>query len=280
MQPNRLTFSTPTATLRRRHVIFGLAGGIVGLAVSGAALLEKSRFRPRILVLGVGGEGNRRVAGMASRGMEGVNFAGIHTSREGYDGRQIPLGLLIDSNRSANRSFKARRLAERDAEGIKRLIEGVDVLGIVSAMADGDGPGIAPVVGRIASQAGAYAIGAVALPEPWQTDQHFRLADFHLQALSSQVNELVAIDQAQLLEEDCFEDQTMEQFFAHGNSLLTDALLSALWAAASASRPHPLTPTPFTTKIEDLEAAGDFERRYWDVVRIRPQWPSAAAVKV
>ncbi|WP_068685787.1 MULTISPECIES: hypothetical protein [unclassified Variovorax] len=208
---------------------------------------------------------------MASRGMDGVSFAGIHTSREGYEARRIPRSLLIDGRGNANRSFKARRLADSNAGGIKSLIEGFDIVGIVSAMADGDGPGIAPVVGRVASRAGVYAIAAVTLPEPWQTDQQFRLANFHVQTLSMQVNQLVAVDQVRLFDEDGFENPTMKQFFAHGNALLTDALLSALQAAPTSSRRDLLRPIGFTSKTHALEDAEDFERRYWDKVRGRPQ---------
>lgn len=124
----------------------------------------------RILVLGIGGAGCSTISRIAPRAPEGMEFAVMdcdfqtletcaHIETKLDAGKGITDGLSSGGDQETG-----RRCAEKATKPIEALLSGVDLLLVVAGLGGGFASGAAPVVARMARNAGAQTIFFTVFP--------------------------------------------------------------------------------------------------------------------
>jgi len=160
-----------------------------------------------IKVIGVGGAGCNALNAMLEAGLAGVAFIAVdadpHSLLESKASTQLciaekaPRGL--DGYHDPLRGAKA---AEDSLEPLSRLVQAADLVFIVCGLGSGTATGAAPVVARLARQAGAPTIGLVTLPFTFEGSRRMQIAVDGLKILQDQVDTLIVIRADQLLKTD------------------------------------------------------------------------------
>ena len=158
----------------------------------------------RIKVIGVGGSGGNAINTMINFGLEGVEFIVVNTDVQALGANSAPQKLSI--GQSVTRGLgagadpeKGRKAAIEDAQRLKELIDGADMVFITAGMGGGTGTGAAPIVAQIAREMGALAVGVVTKPFDFEGKQRIRRADSGLAALAESVDTLITIPNNKLL---------------------------------------------------------------------------------
>ncbi len=123
----------------------------------------------RILVVGTGGAGNNCITRLTQMGIEGAQTIAINTDAKHLAISQADKKILI--GRDLTRGLGAggypsvgKKAAEESAAELKKVLEGCDMLYLVTGLGGGTGTGSAPVIAEIARQNGAIVIGCVTMP--------------------------------------------------------------------------------------------------------------------
>lgn len=158
-----------------------------------------------IKVIGVGGGGTNAVNRMIDEGLRGVNFIAINTDAQALvhsrATNKIRIGDKITRGLGAGGDpTMGEKAAEESSEELYDSLVGADMVFITAGMGGGTGTGAAPVVARIAREAGALAIGVVTKPFTFEGTKRRSVADEGLNRLKEQVDTLIIIPNDRLLE--------------------------------------------------------------------------------
>ena len=158
-----------------------------------------------IKVIGVGGGGTNAVNRMIDEGLRGVNFIAINT-----DGQALLHSRATQKFRIGDKLTRGlgaggdptigEKAAEESSEDLYDALVGSDMVFITAGMGGGTGSGAAPIVARIAKEAGALAIGVVTRPFTFEGTRRRQVADDGLAKLKDQVDTLIVIPNDRLLE--------------------------------------------------------------------------------
>lgn len=159
----------------------------------------------KIKVIGVGGGGGNAVNQMIKEGVQGVEFIIANTDLQALEGNQAPVkihlgpkltrGLGAGSNPDVG--MKAAQESEQD---IAAALQGADMVFVTAGMGGGTGTGAAPVVAKIAKDAGALTVGVVTKPFSFEGKHRTDLANEGLSQMKKSVDTLVVIANDRLLE--------------------------------------------------------------------------------
>ena len=157
-----------------------------------------------IKVIGVGGAGGNAVNRMIHSGLTGVEFIAANTDAQvlgqSLCPRKLQLGAGVTKGlgSGANPSV-GRNAAEEDADLIREVLEGSDMVFVTGGMGGGTGTGAAPVVARIARDLGALTVAVVTRPFEFEGRRRMQLAEEGLRELREQVDTLIVIPNQRLL---------------------------------------------------------------------------------
>lgn len=123
----------------------------------------------KILVMGTGGAGNNCVSRLTSMGVRGAQTIAINTDAKHLSISQADQKILV--GREITKGLGAggypdvgKRAAEESERELKKVLEGVDMVYLVTGLGGGTGTGATPVLARIAKEMGAITIGCVTMP--------------------------------------------------------------------------------------------------------------------
>lgn len=158
-----------------------------------------------IKVIGVGGGGTNAVNRMIDEGLQGVNFIAINTDGQALLHSRAPNKLRIGDKLTRGLGAGGdpaigAKAAEESSEDLYDALVGSDMVFITAGMGGGTGTGAAPVVARIAKEAGALAIGVVTKPFTFEGTRRRQVAEEGLAKLKDQVDTLIVIPNDRLLE--------------------------------------------------------------------------------
>ena len=158
-----------------------------------------------IKVIGVGGGGTNAVNRMIEQGLRGVNFIAINTDAQALVHSNAPHRIRIGDKLTRGLGAGGdpgigEKAAEESSEELYDALVGADMVFITAGMGGGTGTGAAPVVARIAKEAGALAIGVVTKPFAFEGTRRRSVADEGLNRLKEQVDTLIVIPNDRLLE--------------------------------------------------------------------------------
>jgi cell division protein FtsZ len=155
-------------------------------------------------VVGVGGAGVNAVNRMIEAGIEGIEFIALNTDMQSLQqsraselvhiGGDLTRGLGAGSN-----PVLGREAAIEDADHIKSLLKGSDMVFVAAGSGGGTGTGAAPVVARIAREIGALTVGVVTKPFPFEGVRRSDQAERGVAELAEEVDTLIVIPNSRLL---------------------------------------------------------------------------------
>jgi cell division protein FtsZ len=157
----------------------------------------------RIKVVGVGGGGGNAVNRMIQAGIRGVDFLAANTDLQvlkvNRAAQKIQLGIATSKGMGAGSNPEIGRTAAlEDAERIAESLAGSDMVFVTAGMGGGTGTGAAPVVAKIASEAGALVVAIVSKPFAFEGRRKLRYAEEGIAELREYVDTLITIPNERL----------------------------------------------------------------------------------
>jgi cell division protein FtsZ len=182
----------------------------------------------RIRVVGVGGSGKNATNHMVNSKVKGVDFVAVNTDaqdlhhslakRKIHIGKNLTQGLGTGMNPDLG-----RKAVEETKEEVQEALKGADMVFIAGGMGGGTGSGAAPVVARIAKEAGALTVGVVTKPFFFEGRQRGKIADEALDALRKEVDAIIVIPNDRLLA-NISKETTAKNAFAMCDDVLKQAV--------------------------------------------------------
>lgn len=165
---------------------------------------EEERLPAVIKVIGVGGGGSNAVSTMIKSDIKGAQFIVANTDMQALELAQAPIKLQIGTKLTCGRGAGAnpeigRNAALEDAEKIKSVIGGADMVFITAGMGGGTGTGAAPVIASLARETGALAVGVVTKPFGFEGETRKQKAEEGIAELKKNVDALIVIPNERLL---------------------------------------------------------------------------------
>lgn len=157
-------------------------------------------LRPRITVIGVGGAGCNAVNNMIRAQLEGVDFLVANTDAQSLDQslveleNRIQLGPDITKGLGAgSRPDVGQSAAEESSQDVLPKIQNSNMVFITAGMGGGTGTGAAPVIARIAKEAGILTVGVVTRPFYFEGAHRANSAEQGITELQKYVDTLIVI---------------------------------------------------------------------------------------
>jgi cell division protein FtsZ len=167
-------------------------------------IVEQENLKARIKVIGIGGGGGNAVNTMIGSKFTGVDFIVANTDAQSLEASRAPvkiqLGETVTKGLGAGANPEiGRRAAQENEEIIKDYLAGSDMIFITAGMGGGTGTGGAPVVARLAREAGALTVGVVTKPFIFEGKKRMRQAEEGIENLKQNVDTLIVIPNQRLL---------------------------------------------------------------------------------
>ncbi|MGH2538454.1 MAG: cell division protein FtsZ, partial [Candidatus Promineifilaceae bacterium] len=159
----------------------------------------------RIRVVGAGGGGSNAVERMIAEGMSGVDFIAINTDSQALMRCHAPLRVRVGEKLtrglgSGGNPEVGARAADESIDELHEVLKGSDMVFITAGMGGGTGTGAAPILARVAREAGALTIGVVTRPFMFEGNQRAHIAAQGIDRLREHVDTLIVIPNDRLLE--------------------------------------------------------------------------------
>ncbi len=180
----------------------------------------------KIQVIGVGGAGTNTVSRLASMGITSAETIAINTDANHLKMVKADKRLLIGAQTTRGLGAGGypevgMKAAESSAEELRKVVSGAELVFITAGMGGGTGTGAAPVVARLAKEAGAITVGFVTYPFALERARLDK-ADWGLDALREACDTVVVIDNNRLVS--YVPNLPMNQAFAVADTLVARAV--------------------------------------------------------
>jgi cell division protein FtsZ len=167
-------------------------------------IVEQANLSARIKVIGVGGGGGNAVNTMIRSKLTGVDFVVANTDAQSLERSQalikLQLGEAVTKGLGAGANPEVgRRAALENQDELKEHLIGSDMVFITAGMGGGTGTGGAPVIARLAREAGALTVGVVTKPFVFEGKRRLRQAEQGIEELKQSVDTLIVIPNQRLL---------------------------------------------------------------------------------
>ncbi|HYR46581.1 MAG TPA: cell division protein FtsZ [Thermoanaerobaculia bacterium] len=157
-----------------------------------------------IMVIGVGGGGCNAVNRMIAAGVKGVKYATCNTDLQALRRTSAPTKLQIGSRLTKGLGAGAdpdvgRNAALEDQERLAEAVKGVDMVFLTAGLGGGTGSGAAPIIAKLAADAGALSVAVVTKPFHFEGKKRMRQAERAARELRDHVDSLITIPNERLL---------------------------------------------------------------------------------
>lgn len=157
-----------------------------------------------IKVVGIGGGGVNAVNRMIDAGLKGVEFIAINTDAQAL--LMSDADVKLDIGRKLTRGLGAgaapeigKQAAIDHTEEIEEVLRGSDMVFVTAGEGGGTGTGGAPIIAKIAKDAGALTVGVVTRPFSFEGKRRAMQADEGIENLREEVDTLIVIPNDRLL---------------------------------------------------------------------------------
>ena len=157
-----------------------------------------------IKVVGIGGGGVNAVNRMIDAGLKGVEFIAINTDAQAL--LMSDADVKLDIGRKLTRGLGAgaapeigKQAAIDHTEEIEEVLRGSDMVLVTAGEGGGTGTGGAPIIAKIAKDAGALTVGVVTRPFSFEGKRRAMQADEGIENLRKEVDTLIVIPNDRLL---------------------------------------------------------------------------------
>ena len=194
--------------------------------------IYEDAFEPdvNIKVIGVGGGGGNALNCMVASGVQDIEYIAINTDAKALNNSKattrIQIGAKLTKGRGAgNKPAIGQQSAEENKEEIEAALKGADMVFITAGMGGGTGTGAAPVVAKIAREAGILTVAVVTKPFAFEREQKMAQAEKGIMELKKYVDSLIVIPNEKLLE-GMDKPLTMRESFALADDILKTGVKS------------------------------------------------------
>lgn len=194
--------------------------------------IYEDAFEPdvNIKVIGVGGGGGNALNCMVASGVQDIEYIAINTDAKALNDSKattrIQIGAKLTKGRGAgNKPAIGQQSAEENKEEIEAALKGADMVFITAGMGGGTGTGAAPVVAKIAQEAGILTVAVVTKPFAFEREQKMAQAEKGIMELKKYVDSLIVIPNEKLLE-GMDKPLTMRESFALADDILKTGVKS------------------------------------------------------
>lgn len=181
---------------------------------SGEIDLESLNYKPKILIVGVGGGGGNALSNIVSstsfapyKKNENITTIAFNTDAAALKRCQADKKMLLMGAKSA-RGFGAggdpevaSAAAEASAERAKAVFKDADMVFITAGLGGGTGSGAAPKVAEWAREAGALTVAVVTMPFSFEGVKRRNFANESLASLRDKVDTLLLIENDHVLKQ-------------------------------------------------------------------------------
>ncbi len=182
-----------------------------------------------IKVIGVGGAGCNAVSYMYNQHIEGCSFIVCNTDRQVLEKSPVSDKIQLGEGLGAGTDpTKGRNCAIESMEVLRDRIlnTGTQMLFVTAGMGGGTGTGAAPVVAKIAKDAGILTVAVVTLPFKDEKNGSYGKAIDGIRELETVVDSLLVIDNQKILE--TYPDLLLYQAFPKTDEVLATAVRSII----------------------------------------------------
>ncbi|MBI3596890.1 MAG: cell division protein FtsZ [Nitrospirae bacterium] len=168
-------------------------------------LFEEAEIKPaKIKVIGVGGSGCNAVNTMIASKFAGVEFISANTDVQALSLSKapctLPMGARLTKGLGAGADPNVgREAALEDAQRIREVLEGADMVFVTAGMGGGTGTGAAPIIANVARELGALTVAVVTKPFQFEGALRMRRAEDGINELKQVVDSLIVIPNQRLL---------------------------------------------------------------------------------
>lgn len=161
-------------------------------------------MNPKIKVLGVGGSGGNTISRIARFNVRGVELVAINTDAQALHFCRAEKKILIGKNVTKGLGagmdiMQGQMAAEENKDEIQEIISGSDIVFITCGLGGGTGSGAAPVIAKLARDAGILTVAVVTMPFSFEGDQRKKIAEKALENLKTNIDSLLIISNDKLL---------------------------------------------------------------------------------
>ena len=180
-----------------------------------------------IKVIGVGGGGNNALQHMYERGIHGVDFIVLNTDAQALDehsvSNKVQLGTRTTEGLGAGADPEVgEKAAIESMDDIREALgHNTKMVFITAGMGGGTGTGAAPIIGKIAMQAGLLTIGIVTIPFLFEGTAKILQALEGVKQMRESVDALLVINNQRLIE--VYKNFTVSEAFAKADDTLSNA---------------------------------------------------------
>ncbi|HPY79624.1 MAG TPA: cell division protein FtsZ [Bacilli bacterium] len=167
---------------------------------------DLDNFEPaaKIVVIGVGGAGNNAVNRMIDEEINNVEFWVANTDKQALSTSKSPHRLILGQDITGGLGAGGEpeigeKAAEASAEDIKQIVAGANMVFVAAGMGGGTGTGAAPVIARIAKDAGALVVAIVTRPFTFEGKKRIVNSIDGLNKLKSCVDSIIVVSNDKLL---------------------------------------------------------------------------------
>ena len=183
----------------------------------------------KIKVVGVGGGGGNAISSMVDAGtINGVEFIAVNTDAQVLLASRAPTKLQIGEKLTKGLGVGGNpeigtQAAEESQEKLKELLVDSDMVFVTAGMGGGTGTGAAPIIARIAKEAGALTVGVVTKPFAFEGTRRAVAAEDGIEKLKDATDTLIVIPNQRLMDViDC--KMTLLEAFKVVDSVLGQAV--------------------------------------------------------
>ncbi len=158
----------------------------------------------QIRIIGVGGGGTNAVNRMIEAGVKGVEFIAVNTDGQALmlsrAPRRIRIGDKVTKGMGSGGDPElGQKAAEESSDELYETMQGADMVFVTAGEGGGTGTGAAPVVARIAREAGALTVAVVTRPFSFEGRRRAQVAEQGLAKLKEAVDTIIIIPNDRLL---------------------------------------------------------------------------------
>ncbi len=160
----------------------------------------------KIKVVGVGGGGGNAISSMIENGVvSGVEFISVNTDAQVLLNSKAPTKIQIGEKLTKGLGVGGNpemgtQAAEESAEKLKDLFIDTDMVFVTAGMGGGTGTGAAPVIAKLAKDAGALTVAIVTKPFAFEGTRRQVVAEEGIEKLTEVVDTSIVIPNQRLMD--------------------------------------------------------------------------------
>lgn len=195
------------------------------------ALKDKSFFKAKIKVVGIGGGGGSIVSEL-QKSLEKVTFAIADTDIRSFKGRKgikyFSFGQELTHGFGTGLNPDLAKLAaEKEKERISSIFEGQDIVILVASLGGGVGSGATQVFAEVSKNFGGIVLGIFTIPFRFEGKNKYKIAHESLKELRKHLNVSIVISNEKILKI-IKADTSITEAFSMVNKSLIESLESLI----------------------------------------------------